>query len=229
VAMASLSVTELKEERRAAFEELGSTLEAISVKNLMEFRGRLEVPRPVQSVAVASVCMVARVDDTVEVGTDGLPPRTWEAVQANTAKPGHFVNSLRQFPYAVDSGRMPDANIYAARQCLEDVSPEHLANEPMALRLYEWILAAWRYTEVVQMLRLQSSVSGPQAGMPQVPEQPQGFLVQGSKPQRLPRPSFRAILQTHLPHLPSLRGQTPHRWMPPTHLASRCDLLWAAA
>lgn len=175
--MASLSVTELKEERRAAFEELGSTLEAISVKNLMEFRGRLEVPRPVQSVAVASVCMVARVDDTVEVGSDGLPPRTWEAVQANTAKPGHFVNSLRQFPYAVDSGRMPDANIYAARQCLEDVSPEHLANEPMALRLYEWILAAWRYTEVVQMLRLQSSVSGAQTAMPQVPEQPQGFLA----------------------------------------------------
>lgn len=165
MAMASLSamsVADLKEERRRAFEEVGVALEAISVKSLMEFKGRIEVPRPVESVAVASVCMVARVDDTVQVGPDGLPPRTWAAAQANMAKPGHFVNSLRQFPYAVDSGRMPDVNVYAARQCLEDVSPEHLANEAMALRLHDWIHAAWRYCEVVQMLRLQTSVSGPQ-------------------------------------------------------------------
>merc|ERR1719446_1724041 len=114
--------------------------------------------------------MVARVDDTVEVGPDGLPPRTWEAAAANMRKPGHFVNSLRQFPYAVDSGRMPEINVYAARQCLQDVSPEHLANEPMALRLHDWILAAWRYCEVVQMLRLQTSVSGPQiAPAPEAP------------------------------------------------------------
>lgn len=164
--MATPSAADLKEERRKAFEDVSRALEAISVKSLMEFRGRMEVPRPVQSVAVASVCMVARIDDSMEVGSDGLPPRTWEAAQASMAKPGHFVNALRQFPYAVDSGRMPDVNVFAARQCLEDVSPEHLNDEPVAERLLEWIQAACRYCEVVQILRLQTSVSAPQVSEP---------------------------------------------------------------
>jgi len=163
-AMTSGSVAELKDERRHVFEELSVALEAISAKSLLEFRSRVEVPRPVQSVAVACVCMVARVDDNVDVDSDGLPLKTWEAAQASMAKPGHFINSLRQFPFAVDSGRMPENNVYTARQCMEDVSPEHLADEPIALALYDWIRTAWQYSEVVQMLRLQSQVTSPQTG-----------------------------------------------------------------
>jgi|Transcript_82994 hypothetical protein len=144
-------------DRKDAFDKLSAALEAISVKNVMDFRNRTEVPRPVQSVAAASMCMVAGIGEHMEVGPDGLPNRSWEAAQQYMAKPGPFVNSLRQFPYAVDSGRMADKNVYAARQCLQDISVEHLADEPVALTLYQWITAAWRYCEVVQLIRLQST------------------------------------------------------------------------
>lgn len=148
---------ELKD-RKEAFDKLSAALEAISVKSVFDFRNRTEVPRPVQSVAAASICMVAGIGVDVEVGPDGLPQRSWEAARSYMQKSGPFVNSLRQFPYAVDSGRMADKNVYAARQCLQDISVEHLADEPVALTLYAWIQAAWRYCEVVQLLRLQSSV-----------------------------------------------------------------------
>lgn len=204
--MATMSVSDLKEERRKCFEEVSVALEALSVKQLNEFRMRVEVPRPVQSVAVASVCMIARVDDTVQVGADGLPTRTWEAAAASMSKPGHFVNSLRQFPYAVDSGRMPDINISSAMQCLEDVSPEHLTNEPTALRLHEWVLSAMRYCEIVQMVRLQTSVSGPQnSAQPDSFSHRAGYAL-STPPTSPEHPSTFASLQ-------EVSGETPGKVM----------------
>lgn len=153
----------LKQARTHAFEELSVALEAISVKSIIDFKGRLEVPRPVESVASASVCLVARVDDSAEDHSGSVVPRTWAAAQAAMAKPGHFINSLRRFPYAVDTGRMPDADVQAARSCLEDVSREHLANEPAALNLHQWVVCALRYCEVQRVLMV-SSPASPQAG-----------------------------------------------------------------
>mmetsp|Transcript_36208 Transcript_36208/g.63798 ORF Transcript_36208/g.63798 Transcript_36208/m.63798 type:complete len:708 (+) Transcript_36208:116-2239(+) len=163
-APAPMEAAELKEARKQAFEELSAALDTISVKSIIDFRGRLEVPRPVESVAAASVALVARVDESAEDSSGSVVPRSWAAAQAAMAKPGHFINSLRRFPYAVDSGRMPDADVQAARSCLEDVSREHLASEPAALNLHQWVVSALRYCEVQRVLSVANNPASPKAG-----------------------------------------------------------------
>lgn len=157
--MSPMEAAEIKEELTAA-------LDAISVKSMIDFRGRLEVPRPVESVAAASVALIAHVDESADHSSGSVAPRSWAAAQAAMAKPGHFINSLRRFPYAVDSGRMPDADVHAARFCLQDVSPEHLASEPAALNLHKWVVAALRYCEVQQQraLIVTNNLASPQPG-----------------------------------------------------------------
>jgi len=151
-----------KDLRRRAHEELQSSLEQLSVKSIIEFRGQIEVSSAVEQVAAAAVCTIANIDDTVEAADDALPDTSWAGAQAAMAKPGHFINALRRFPYAVDSGRMPDVNIGAAQQCLEGLDVAGLADMPVAQHLLQWVKAAESYWAVQQELK-DASVEAPAA------------------------------------------------------------------
>lgn len=136
--------------QQSALEVLTAAQEGISVKSLIDFRGLSEVSGAAQAVATAAVCMVAGIDEAVEADAEGLPPRTWEAARAVLAKPGHFINSLRRFPYAVDGGRLPSFNVTCARQCMEGIMRDQIEAEPMvAQQLFHWVVAAWDYCEHV--------------------------------------------------------------------------------
>jgi len=142
-----------KDARRRAQDELSSSLEQLSVKSIIEFRGQKGVSQPVEQVAAAALCTIANIDDTVECPDDGVPDRSWAGAQAAMAKPGHFINALRRFPYAVDSGRMPDRNIDAAQECLEGLNPADLEETPCAQHLLQWVRAAENYWVVQQATR----------------------------------------------------------------------------
>merc|ERR1719316_1764787 len=108
--------------RNRAFNELGEALEDISVRSITSFRENKQVPRAVEAVAAAVCHVIAHIDDTVELSADASsPPRSWVAAQASMSKPGHFINSLRRFPYAVDSGRVPEDNVPGASACLDSL------------------------------------------------------------------------------------------------------------
>lgn len=130
----------------AALESLSQSLEQISVKGVVDFRNLANVPPAVEAIAAATFCMVAHIDDP---GDD--PPytvTTWGQIQKVLCKPGHFINSLRRFPYAVNAGRVPESNIAEARLCLEQPAGDEkcLAQvHPVAFHLQHWLAAAFDY------------------------------------------------------------------------------------
>merc|ERR1719258_724030 len=105
------------EQRKDVFDELAAALEAISVKGIIDFRNITVVPKLVEDVAVSVLSCVAHVDDVAE--EDKVPPKSWPAVQKVMAKPGHLINALRRYPYAVDAMRVQAADVKSAEKVLE--------------------------------------------------------------------------------------------------------------
>jgi len=131
------------EAKQQAQNALTHAQEAITVKRLMEFRIRTEVPIQVQAVAIAASSMVTGIDGEARC------PSTWESAHAALSKPGLFLDSLRRFPLVVDAGLLPVENILAAREALESCAAD-LSGEVFAQQLRSWILAAWQYCELAQ-------------------------------------------------------------------------------
>lgn len=182
------SVTdELKELRRAAADELSAALEGVHVKGVIDLVNRQEVSRAAEAVSVAVLCMIAWIDDTgaIELEADGLPSRTWAAAQSLMAKPAPFINQLRRFPYAVDGGRMPEANAAVSVQIAQAVDFQELEGDAPTTSLFQWLQAAQHYIQVQQpgtatlprrsMERLAGAGLIPQEDVPQVEQNP-GYM-----------------------------------------------------
>mmetsp|Transcript_57490 Transcript_57490/g.133988 ORF Transcript_57490/g.133988 Transcript_57490/m.133988 type:complete len:450 (+) Transcript_57490:51-1400(+) len=168
--------------QQAALDALTAAQEGISVKSLIDFRRLTEVSSQAQDVASAAVCMVAGIDEGVEAD-EGVSPRTWEAARSVLAKPGHFINSLRRFPYAVDGGRLPAANLAFARERASAVSPEAmLAEQPVVQQLFQWLMAAWQYCDTAE----------PTSAEPEQPLQRNRTSLSPSSPASSRRPSARS-------------------------------------
>ncbi|CAE8717994.1 unnamed protein product, partial [Polarella glacialis] len=116
--------------RRSAFEAISIAQESISVKGIMELQRQTEVSEAAKAVLSAAMCMVAGVDDaSMQVDAAGIPLGSWSDLRALLGKPGNFINALRRFPYAVDSGRLQDSNVPSSRQCLEALGAAELSGE----------------------------------------------------------------------------------------------------
>eukprot|EP00392_Amoebophrya_sp_AT5.2_P003292 g3297.t1 len=64
------------------------------------------------------------------------------------AKPGHYINAMRRFPYAVDSGRIPDEAIASVKSYVESgASPEPSAHQ-VAHQTHDWLHSAYQYFQL---------------------------------------------------------------------------------
>jgi len=158
------------EQRKDVFDELAAALEAISVKGIIDFRNITVVPKLVEDVAVSVLACVAHVDDASD--DDKVPPKSWPAVQKVMAKPGHLINALRRYPYAVDAMRVQAADVKSAEKVLERTFRVTQLEDvhPVAGMLYRWMYAAAHYFRLRITDKAQSA--------------------QGMKPSAVPKQSF---------------------------------------
>jgi len=187
-----------------AFMQLNAAHQDISVKSLMDLRGILEASSVAQSISMAAIALVAGLDNTVEVGQDGLPPRTLEAILGALSKPGHLINALRRFPYAVDSGKVPDANIIEARQNLEEVTEAAVQSEHLVQYLFRWVYSALVYFEAVRgpsVAELASKVQDSVGPAMQLDQQPASAFPSAGIPGQDATPE-RPSIQPAAPSLP---------------------------
>lgn len=126
---------------------LGEILEEISVKALLDFRDLGDAAQVAQAIMLATLSLIAGVDANVKVTLSGLlKEAAWPQVHLVLSKPGHFLNALRRFPEAVDSGLVPDANASAAQRFLATVFPEELFDaHPVTGSLHRWSSLALTY------------------------------------------------------------------------------------
>merc|ERR1719387_47253 len=158
------------EQRKDVFDELAAALEAISVKGIIDFRNITVVPKLVEDVAVSVLSCVAHVDDASD--DDKVPPKSWPAVQKVMAKPGHLINALRRYPYAVDAMRVQAGDVKSAEKVLERTFRVTQLEDvhPVAGMLYRWMYAAAHYFRLRITNKAQSA--------------------QGMKPSAVPKQSF---------------------------------------
>jgi len=132
---------------RSVFESLKDALEEISVKSILDFRSYGSGNRAAELVATAAVCAIANIDSTVRINIHSLDPDCpWPDALTVFNKPGHFINSLRRFPDAVDTNKVPEVNIVAARHYADLATVETDADtRTAALGLQHWIESAISY------------------------------------------------------------------------------------
>ncbi|CAJ1410398.1 unnamed protein product [Effrenium voratum] len=119
---------------------LQKTLEDVSVKSILDIRTCGAGVVLAEATATAALCAVANIDDTVPLSIHSLDPdRPWENALQMLAKPGHVINTLRRFPQAVASKKVPEENMVAARHYLSMAGTGHL---PAVSGLQRWITAA---------------------------------------------------------------------------------------
>jgi len=130
-----------------AFEALKETLDEISVKSVLDFRSAGAGVLAAEAVATAAACTIANIDDTVKMSILQLDPDCpWEGSLQVLSKPGHFINSLRRYPYAVDTGKVPEDNVMGARHYLtmaEDLGG--VDSFPAVQSLHRWVEKAVLY------------------------------------------------------------------------------------
>mmetsp|Transcript_30258 Transcript_30258/g.100268 ORF Transcript_30258/g.100268 Transcript_30258/m.100268 type:complete len:394 (-) Transcript_30258:151-1332(-) len=134
--------------RAEAFEALKSTLDEISVKSVLDFRSAGAGVLAAEAVATAAACAIANIDETVQLCIDDIDPEApWVDALKILGKPGHFINSLRRFPWATDAGRVPEDNIMAAKHFLAMAEMEDDFGHPAVFGLSRWVECAIIYWE----------------------------------------------------------------------------------
>jgi len=130
---------------------LGEALDAITVKSIVGLRSVVDMPPDAEAVILSALKLLSSLDQPGSVsdlqGT--CPPQTWAEAKRVFLKPGHFVNSLRRFPYAADRGQVPEADVGDVEEMLADVPPHGEGLEqthPAVAQLYVWVRAALEYT-----------------------------------------------------------------------------------
>jgi len=172
------------EQRKDVSAELASSLEAISVKSIVNFRHVTVVPKLVEDVTIAVLHLISHIEE----GTEKQPlPKAWTAVQKVLSKPGHLINSLRRYPYAVDAGRVQAADVKLAERVLERTFRVETLQDvhPVASMFYRWLYAAAHYYKLRE-------------------NKPQTVNPQGGKPQVVPKQTF----------IPPTRGAAPSMVVP---------------
>ncbi|CAD7970207.1 unnamed protein product [Amoebophrya sp. A25] len=171
----------LKQQRKDAYEALAGPLEKLSVKQIVDFREQKVVSKTVTAVTTATLSIIAEVDNTLLIDVraaaggrrDGVP-MGWSSAQTVMQKPGHYINAMRRFPYAVDSGRIPDTAISEARKYVESGSVPEPSAHPVAHQAHQWIHAAYNYFQ----LRRRTSMARGNAVGSQVYAAPTGNRVE---------------------------------------------------
>lgn len=140
-------------QRRKLYESISAPLEKISIKILLEFKLQAKVTQQIESLTAAIVKLIGEVDQSIEIP---LGKQGWAQSQDAMSKPGHFINALRRFPYAVDSGRITaacasDLKTYVESGCKPGEEDSH----PAAFLLHDWAHAAYQY----HLLKLNSKSS----------------------------------------------------------------------
>lgn len=147
-----------EEKRKDAINRMNSALEKITIHQFLEFRKMEKPPELVVDVILAVMCIITRIDETVDA-----PVSSWPDARKIFHKPGHFVNSLRRFPYAVDSGRVGEKNRKDLPE-LESFSEDDLEKKSgLALSLLRWLIGAVDYYDF-------SPKVSPVSQVPQVPQ-----------------------------------------------------------
>jgi len=167
--------------------DLSDALDQITVRTVVGFRAVPRVSKGVEAVAIA----VLRLAGTCDMG-DAEPmasPKNWDDVRRILLKPGHFVSSLRRYPYAAERGHVSDAALGVAEEALE-LQEEELAEHETAVQLHAWLRAALEYAAWARA-RLQDVASPARATRaPQRPQSHESSMEGGGYPvQQLPSPS----------------------------------------
>ncbi len=105
----------------------------------------LQVSRVVEDIAVATMVLIAEVDNTMEIEGG---KKSWSSVQKVMSKPGHFINAMRRFPYAVDSGRIPDSACTEVRRYLQAGAQPEPDAHTVAQQAHQWLNAAYNYFQL---------------------------------------------------------------------------------
>eukprot|EP00434_Breviolum_minutum_P001598 symbB.v1.2.001411.t1/scaffold74.1/size352168/4 len=120
---------------------LQRTLDDVTVKNLLDFRNTSGFSA--EATATSAVCAVANLDGTVRLSIHSLDPDTsWSGAMEVLSKPGHFINTLRRFPQAVATKKVPEENVVAARHFLQMAKYRSHGDGPAVLALQRWVAAA---------------------------------------------------------------------------------------
>eukprot|EP00435_Cladocopium_sp_Y103_P035479 s57_g9.t1 len=137
--------------RQLAETKLLDALETVTVRSVVGLRGLTEVPKEVESVALAVLTLVS--SEYLGLGPDSETPKTWEEARRVLLKPGHFVSSLRKFPFAVEQGQVSASNISVAHELMKEVGPQKSSGlakvHDGAGQLYSWLVAALDLTSAL--------------------------------------------------------------------------------
>eukprot|EP00931_Biecheleriopsis_adriatica_P023983 TRINITY_DN15036_c0_g1_i1.p1 TRINITY_DN15036_c0_g1~~TRINITY_DN15036_c0_g1_i1.p1 ORF type:complete len:804 (-),score=171.27 TRINITY_DN15036_c0_g1_i1:53-2464(-) len=120
---------------------LSDALDYITVRSVVSFRGLVQVPAAVEGITLAVLRFVASASDSAETQPTA---KSWDEARRVLLKPGHFVSSLRKFPYAAEQGQVPEEDVCFAEETLLEVPPreQDLAVHELAPQLHEWLQAA---------------------------------------------------------------------------------------
>lgn len=129
-------------QRRKMYESISAPLEKISIKILLEFKLQEKVTSSVDSLVAAIVQLISEVDQSIEISP---VKQGWLRSQDAMSKPGHFINALRRFPYAVDSGRITTNCAMLLKQYVDSGSRPESESHTVAFLLHDWAHAAYQY------------------------------------------------------------------------------------
>merc|ERR1719221_209730 len=125
--------------RRSASDELCTAQEDLQVRGLCDLRHRASATEGAQAIVLAAAQLVANVEGAVVGAVPEEAHGNWEKTRVVLDKPGHFINALRRFPSTVDAGRLPYADVEAARQLLAAMPP--VIEDETAMKLGRWAVA----------------------------------------------------------------------------------------
>lgn len=154
--------------RQSAETKLLDALETVTVRSVVGLRGLTEVPKEMESVALAVLTLVS--SEYLGLGPDSETPRTWEEARRVLLKPGHFVSSLRKFPFAVEQGQVSTSNISVAHELMREVGPQKSSElakvHDGAGQLYSWLVAALDLTSALGFRSIAAAASPARAAAP---------------------------------------------------------------
>jgi len=149
-----------EDERKEAVNVMNTALEKITISQILEYRQCTQPPPVIEKLVLALMSLITQIDDTVE-----SPVRNWTEAKVIFTKPGHFVNSLRRFPYAVDSGRVTYKN---RKGLIPDMFSEEQLEKAslLAVNLNKWFAAALAYYDASPKIHVPESPPGSGAKSP---------------------------------------------------------------
>ncbi len=109
----------------------------------------MSVSQAVERCAVAAMMICLALDDSAAVSNPQhlTTTKNWQHCQKLMQKPGkYFINTLRRFPYAVDSGRIGDDDMAECQHYVDSgMQPEPNSAHEGAIALSQWCQAAMHY------------------------------------------------------------------------------------